>query len=116
MQHERFPFLLRLLDLLAVAALFLCAILLLRTACRPAAPAEPAAAEAAQTVVIKQPLYYAALTGEQVTIYLAGREEPVLITDIDARTLPDADRAALAAGIPLDGMEAVQRLLEDYGS
>lgn len=72
-------------------------------------PAEPVSAAA-----VSEAGYYAALSGNQVAIYLNGRAEPVLITDIDARTLPDADRERLAEGIPLDGAADVNRLLEDY--
>lgn len=43
-------------------------------------------------------------------------EETVLRTAIDVRTLPAADREALADGIVLADAEALARLLEDYGS
>lgn len=42
--------------------------------------------------------------------------ETVLRTAIDVRTLPAADREALADGIVLADAEALARLLEDYGS
>ena len=42
--------------------------------------------------------------------------ETVLYPDIDTRTLPKADRDALAEGIRLPDAEALARLLEDYGS
>lgn len=42
--------------------------------------------------------------------------EIVIRTDIDVRTLPAADREALADGIVLADAEALARLLEDYGS
>lgn len=70
----------------------------------------PAAAPTAGSA----PGYYAALVDEHVVIYLNGRAEPVLITEIDARALPDADRALLADGIPLENAADVNRLLEDY--
>ena len=42
--------------------------------------------------------------------------ETVLRTAIDVRTLPAADREALADGVVLADAEALARLLEDYGS
>ena len=60
--------------------------------------------------------YYAALSGWQVVIYQHGRTQPILHTEIDVRTLPDADRKLLEAGLPLANVDAVSRLLEDYGS
>ena len=42
--------------------------------------------------------------------------ETVLRTAIDTRTLPEADREALADGIVLEDELALARLLEDYGS
>ena len=42
--------------------------------------------------------------------------EVVLRTEIDVRSLPAADREALADGIVLPDAEALARLLEDYGS
>lgn len=71
---------------------------------------EPAAAQTAGSA----PSYYAALVEEHVVIYLNGRPEPVLVTEIDARALPDADRALLADGIPLESAADVNQLLEDY--
>ena len=82
--------------------------------CLLAASREPAPAEPVTAAAVGEAGYYAALSGNQVAIYLNGRAEPVLITDIDARTLPDADRERLAEGIPLDGAADVNRLLEDY--
>lgn len=60
--------------------------------------------------------YYAALVDQRIVIYANGRDEPLMITDIDARTLPDADRELLEKGLPLAGADDVNRLLEDYGS
>lgn len=71
---------------------------------------QPAAAPAAGSL----PSYYAALVNEHIVIYLNGRTEPVLVTEIDARTLPDADRTLLENGIPLENAAEVNRLLEDY--
>lgn len=72
-------------------------------------PDSPAAQTAGQA-----PGYYATLVDHQIVIYLNGRAEPVLITEIDARTLPDADRELLENGIPLENAADVNRLLEDY--
>ena len=42
--------------------------------------------------------------------------EVVLRTEIDTRTLPAADREALADGIVLTDAASLTKLLEDYGS
>lgn len=68
------------------------------------------------TVAQTAPGYYAALVDQHVVIYLNGRTDPVLVTDIDVRTLPDADRLMLEKGLPLASADDVSRLLEDYGS
>lgn len=60
--------------------------------------------------------YYASVVNNHVAIYLRGQNEPVLITEIDARTLPDADRKLLQDGLPLENAADVNHLLEDYGS
>ena len=49
-----------------------------------------------------------------MVIYVTGRPEPVLVTEIDARSLPDADRKLLEDGLPLEDAADVNRLLEDY--
>lgn len=73
----------------------------------------PAAPDTAQTAG-SMPAYYAAIAENRVVIYITGRAEPVLVTEIDARTLPDADRALLEDGIFLKSAADVNRLLEDY--
>lgn len=93
----------------AVAA-FAFSLWLLGSARELASPETAAAAAPADT----GPGYYAALSDNHIVIYLNGRAEPVLVTDIDARTLPDADREQLAQGIPLPDAASVNQLLEDY--
>ena len=73
-----------------------------------------APAETQPAIAGTAPSYYAALVGQHVAIYLTGRAEPVLITEIDVRTLPDADREMLEKGLPLATADDVSRLLEDY--
>ena len=58
--------------------------------------------------------YTAKTLSGRIAIYVAGEDRPALMTDIDVRTLPEADRAALEAGITLSGDDALARLLEDY--
>lgn len=58
--------------------------------------------------------YIAHIEGDRLVISHA--HEVVLRTAIDVRTLPEADRAALDAGISLADTDAIARLLEDYGS
>ena len=58
--------------------------------------------------------YLARTSGSRVVIYRTGRSEPVMVTEIDVRTLPDADQEALAHGIELADATALAHLLEDY--
>lgn len=60
--------------------------------------------------------YVAGVLDNRLAIYIAGQDKPALITDIDIRTLPNADQAALRAGLPIASDEALAHLLEDYGS
>lgn len=98
----------RTLGIIGAAAAFALSLWLL-SAAKEIAPDPPAAQTAGQT-----PGYYATLVDHQIVIYLNGRAEPVLITEIDARTLPDADRELLENGIQLENAADVNRLLEDY--
>lgn len=92
------------------AAAFLCSLWLLFSS-QQLAPVE-ATTTAATTST--PPSYYATLSNNHVVIYLNGQPEPVLITEIDARTLPDADREQLEQGIQLANAADVNQLLEDY--
>lgn len=94
--------------LLGVFSAFLCTILVIGSAQPAPSPARTAAAASAS------PSYYAGLSDNRVVIYVNGKAEPVLVTDIDVRTLPDTDRRQLAKGIPLANTADVNRLLEDY--
>lgn len=58
--------------------------------------------------------YTAKSVGYQVVIYQTGNSEPVMLTGIDIRTLPQADQQALSQGIPLQDATALAHLLEDY--
>lgn len=58
--------------------------------------------------------YTAKSVGNQVVIYQTGSSEPIMLTGIDIRTLPDADRQALASGIALRNATELAHLLEDY--
>lgn len=69
----------------------------------------------AQTPVPTVP-YVARALGNQLAVYIEGEDSPALVTDIDVRALPAADREALANGITLSSEEALAKLLEDYGS
>lgn len=71
--------------------------------------AEPAVSVSAST----EP--YVAQSEDGRLIVMRGGET-VLRTAIDTRTLPEADREALADGIVLEDELALARLLEDYGS
>lgn len=74
------------------------------------APAAAPVIAAAEPV----PPYIAVSEGDRLIVTRGG--ETVLRTAIDTRTLPAADRAALAEGIELPDIASLARLLEDYGS
>lgn len=77
----------------------------------------PPAAHPVNAQTVPAPASYTAKTLDyQLAVYLKGQETPAFITDIDVRTLPEADRAALSTGIVLDSDEALAHLLEDYSS
>ncbi|MDR3766528.1 MAG: BofC C-terminal domain-containing protein [Butyricicoccus sp.] len=108
MNRSRSPF--WLLAFGGAAAAFLFSLWLL-FASQQLTPTDTATAAATTS---SPPSYYATLSDNHVVIYLHGQSEPVLVTDIDARTLPDADREQLEQGIQLDGAADVNQLLEDY--
>lgn len=60
--------------------------------------------------------YYATVIGNYVVIYKDGDTEPMMTTDIDVRTLPEADKKLLNQGIILSDETAISNFLEDYGS
>lgn len=101
------------IDLLAAAAAILCIVWVLFSTLLPAGNPEPSTAAAANAAV-QRPQYCASVSENRVIIRLMGQSDPILVTDIDVRTLPPADQTALSEGILLDGMEAVQQLIEDY--
>lgn len=51
-----------------------------------------------------------------VAVFAVGGHEPVTTTEIDVRTLREADRALLSAGLPAANRDEVLTLLEDLGS
>ena len=51
-----------------------------------------------------------------VAVFAVGGHEPVTTTEIDVRTLREADRALLGAGLPAANSDEVLTLLEDLGS
>lgn len=51
-----------------------------------------------------------------LAVYLEGVDQPFRITDVDVRTLPQMDREALSDGIEANGIDELNRLLEDYCS
>ena len=50
------------------------------------------------------------------TLAVSRGGETVFYTEIDTRSLPQADREALGAGVVLPDAEALAKLLEDYSS
>ncbi|MBO6010286.1 MAG: hypothetical protein J6P71_00625 [Oscillospiraceae bacterium] len=79
-------------------------------------PAGTAAVEAAEpspeefSVVVRE-------RGGAVCVFLAGYDaQPAIVTEISVEALPAADRELLAAGMTVEGREALLRLLEDLGS
>ena len=51
-----------------------------------------------------------------VAVFAVGESKPVTTTDINVRTLREADRALLSAGLPAADKDEVLTLLEDLGS
>lgn len=51
-----------------------------------------------------------------VAVFAAGESRPVTMTDIDVRSLREADRTLLNAGLPCADRGEVLELLEDLGS
>ncbi len=51
-----------------------------------------------------------------VAVFAVGGQEPVTTTEIDVRSLREADRALLGAGLPAADRDEVLTLLEDLGS
>lgn len=51
-----------------------------------------------------------------VAVFAVGGHEPVTTTEIDVRTLREAERALLGAGLPAANRDEVLTLLEDLGS
>ncbi len=101
---KHFPYVFRMIACISAAAVLTFSLWMLSGLTAP---------DAAQTAG-GMPEYYAAIAENHVVIYITGRAEPVLVTEIDARTLPDADRTLLADGIFLESAADVNRLLEDY--
>lgn len=92
------------LALVACAAALICAFFALRSYFTPVSV--PANAD---------PAPYIAYNDEgRVTVSRGG--EVVIRTEIDTRSLPQSDRAALDQGIELPDAQALAKLLENYGS
>ena len=79
-------------------------------------PEDPPAVEAAEpspeafTFVVRE-------RGGRVCVFLEGFDtQPDIVTEISVEGLPAADRELLAAGMTVEGREAILRLLEDLGS
>lgn len=51
-----------------------------------------------------------------IGVFKAGVSEPVAVIDIDTRTLPERDRAALILGVYAADDEELNRRIEDYSS
>ena len=51
-----------------------------------------------------------------VAVFAAGESRPITMTDISVRSLREADRALLSAGLPAANRDEVLTLLEDLGS
>jgi hypothetical protein len=79
---------------------------------RPEAP-EPAPAP--ESPAPARPAYVVRAQGGQVAVYRADEpDEPVEITDIRVASLREFDQRQLELGIPVQGEEALARLLEDF--
>lgn len=101
----------------AVAACMAALLLRLIPISEPEAPAETAASSALQSVA--QPAgsrWRVGVWQGHVAVYSASESIPRQVLDTELVSLPEADRQALEAGIPVDTAEALASLLEDYDS
>ncbi|MBP5207562.1 MAG: hypothetical protein J6330_03795 [Clostridia bacterium] len=51
-----------------------------------------------------------------IGIYRSGVNEPITVIEVDLRTLPESDRAALVRGVYAANEEELSRRIEDYSS
>jgi len=54
--------------------------------------------------------------GGYLAVYGRDCAEPLTVTDIELSSLPDADREAIAEGLPVRDRTELLTLLEDFGS
>lgn len=54
--------------------------------------------------------------GGIIGVFSAGGSEPISVIDVDVRTLPEADRRALASGVFAADEDELNRRIEDYSS
>ena len=60
--------------------------------------------------------YYLMEYNGMIGVFAAGSGEPLSVLDVDVRTLPDADRSALADGVFAADEEELNRRIEDFSS
>ena len=75
-------------------------------------PADAAAEPEAGTIVWPGSVEYDGC----VAVFAAGESSPMTMTDIQVKSLREADRALLNAGLPCETRDEVLTLLEDLGS
>ncbi len=67
--------------------------------------------------VILEPLYIAKPQGTFIAIYSnSNQDEPFLVTEIDMRTLRQADQEKIMLGMPIYSKEDLTSFLEDFGT
>lgn len=59
-------------------------------------------------------IYYLGLHNGQLTIWKDDSREPLRIFPYSAEVFPEADRKALAKGIPFSSQSDLTKLMEDY--
>lgn len=89
------------------------AVMLLVSTFLPAAPVSTAAAPAPTEPEV---LYIVRELDGYLAVFVPGSEQPVRLTDIDVRTLTDADQRSAQEGISLYSDEELAHLLEDLES
>ena len=80
------------------------------------ADANPAAGDLSWTGSVEDAEFFLREYDGCVAVFAAGENSPMTMTDIDAKSLREADRALLNAGLPCENRDEVLTFLEDLGS
>lgn len=77
----------------------------------------PNSTQADNTVSVKsEPRFMVRDYNGRIAVFASGSSDPFRIYDVYTSTLPQADRTALLAGIAVEDVETLRRIIEDYTS